>query len=153
VYRLSPAEGLTLAISDFVLPNGICFSPQEEYLYVSDSTRGHIRRFRHADGQLSDDTVFVTMPGVGFPTPGVPDGLKCLADGRVLSTGPGGIWLIDQAGTHIGTMPTPEVSTNLAFGGADWRTLFVTTVSAVYSLTLAVPGSMPYERPADERNA
>ena len=46
------------------------FSPDERYLYVNDTTKEHIRRFRYEDGRVSDDTIWCEMPGSGFPEPG-----------------------------------------------------------------------------------
>ena len=54
VYRVTPDLGtMTLLVDDFVLPNGLAFSPDESVLYINDSRRGHIRAFdvaaeRHA---------------------------------------------------------------------------------------------------------
>ena len=46
VYRLTPDLGtLTLLVDDFVLPNGLAFSPDESVLYINDTRRGHIRAF------------------------------------------------------------------------------------------------------------
>jgi sugar lactone lactonase YvrE len=46
VYRVSPDLGtLTLLVSDFIVPNGLAFSPDESILYINDSRRGHIRAF------------------------------------------------------------------------------------------------------------
>jgi gluconolactonase len=47
VYRISPDRGtLRLLVNDFVTPNGIAFSPDEKVLYINDSQRRHIPRFR-----------------------------------------------------------------------------------------------------------
>src|SRR5712672_3610489 len=46
VYRVSPDLGtLTLLADDFLIPNGLAFSPDESVLYIDDSRRGHIRAF------------------------------------------------------------------------------------------------------------
>jgi SMP-30/Gluconolactonase/LRE-like region len=46
VYRISPDLGtLTLLVSDFIIPNGLAFSPDESILYINDLRRGHIRAF------------------------------------------------------------------------------------------------------------
>src|SRR5579884_1052931 len=77
VYRLSPDLGtLTLLIDDFILPNGLAFSPDESILYINDSRRGHIRAFDLLpNGTLArqTDRVFADLRG---PEPGVPDGMK-----------------------------------------------------------------------------
>src|SRR6202030_229750 len=46
VYRVTPDLGtMTLLADDFVLPNGLAFSPDESVLYINDTRRGHIRAF------------------------------------------------------------------------------------------------------------
>ena len=77
VYRVTPDLGtLTLLIDDFLLPNGLAFSPDESVLYINDSRRGHIRAFDLLpNGTLAKQTdrVFVDLRG---DEPGVPDGMK-----------------------------------------------------------------------------
>jgi gluconolactonase len=57
---------------------------------------------------------------------GVPDGMKVDVHGNVYCTGPGGTWVHAADGTHIGTIKTPEVPANLAFGGARFWILRAT---------------------------
>ena len=46
VYRVTPDLGtLSLLVDDFIVPNGLAFSPDESVLYINDSRRGHIRAF------------------------------------------------------------------------------------------------------------
>ena len=74
VYRVSPDLGtLTLLIDDFIVPNGLMFSPDESILYVNDSRRGHIRSFEvQPNGTLAkqSDKVIIDVNG---NEPGVPD--------------------------------------------------------------------------------
>lgn len=139
-FRVAPDGELQLMADDFQVSNGLCFSPDEKYLYVNDTTKENIRRFRHEDGKLSDDTVWCEMPGSGFPEPGCPDGMKTLSDGRIVATGPNGVWVIDPSGEHLETLETPDMATNMAFGGDDWKTLFITTLKGVYMIPLTIPG-------------
>lgn len=143
VYRLDPGGALELVVEDFELPNGLCFSPDERHIYINDTTRAHIRRLRVDGSKVLEDVQFAQMPGSGYPTPGVPDGMKCLSDGRLLATGPHGIWVFDVQGKHTETIETPGTSTNLAFGGDDPQTLFVTTLTGLYRLRLKVRGDAP----------
>jgi sugar lactone lactonase YvrE len=58
-----------LLVSDFVVPNGLAFSPDETILYVNDSRRGHIRAFDMAlNGTLAKQTdrVFADLRGADF---------------------------------------------------------------------------------------
>ncbi len=130
VFRLDPATGkvtvLTRALNQ---PNGIAFSRDEHTLYISAS--GRITAFGvNADGTLD--------AGVNFG-PGN-DGLKVDALGNVWSTGGKGVDVIRADGKLLGTLPLPEDSTNIAFGGPDGKTVFVTTFKGVYRLTAKVKG-------------
>jgi len=72
--------------------------------------------------------------------PGVPDGMKVSRDGRVFCTGSGGIWVIDPRGQRLGVIRVPEVPRNLAFGGQDHRTLYITAGTSLYSLQTKATG-------------
>ena len=72
--------------------------------------------------------------------PGIPDGLKVDSVGRVYCTGPGGTWVFAPDGSRLGIIRTPEVPANLAFGGADLKTIFFTARTSVYTLRSRVPG-------------
>ena len=127
VYRVSPDLGsLTLLVRDFVLPNGLAFSPDESVLYINDSRRGHIRAIDvQPNGALAlaTDRVFGDLRG---ERPGVPDGMKVDVEGNVYCGGSGGIWIMDGAGKHLGTIVHgAPVTTNMAWGGVDWKTLFL----------------------------
>ena len=56
-------------------------------------------------------------------------------------TAAGGIWLFSPSGRHLGTLPVPEPPpANCAFGGPDWRTLFITDRTSLVSVRTKVPG-------------
>ncbi len=139
VYRLS-ADGQTLALlmDDFDRPNGLAFSPDESILYIDDTSRMHIRAFDVSPaGNLSNGRVFATMQP---DRPGAPDGMKVDVEGNVYCTGPGGVQIFDPQGHSLGCIETPEVAANVAFGEADWRTLFITARTSVYRVRLGIPG-------------
>ena len=138
VYRLA-ADGqtLTLLIDDFDRPNGLCFSPDESILYIDDTERMHIRAFDvQPDGTIENGRVFAEEEGEGA----APDGMKIDVHGNVYLTGPGGIWVFDTSGEHLGIIQTPERSANLAWGGDDWSTLFITASTSLYSIQCKVSG-------------
>jgi gluconolactonase len=139
VYRLSPdGKSLSLLVADFERPNGLAFSPDERLLYIDDTHRMHIRLFDvNPEGGLSNGRVFSEMKP---DRPGVPDGMKVDVEGNVYCTGPGGVMIFDPDGNNIGRIETPEVAANVAFGEADWRTLFITATSSVYRMRLGIPG-------------
>ena len=142
VYRVSPDLGdVTLLVRDFVTPNGLAFSPDESILYINDTRRQHIRAFdMQPNGALAlaTDHVFSELKG---ERPGVPDGMKIDVDGNVYCGGSGGIWIMDSSGEHLGTIVHGEAaSTNVAWGGDDWKTLFFTTWNTLGRIQLKRPG-------------
>ena len=144
VYRVSPDLGtITLLVRDFALPNGLAFSPDESILYIDDYRGGHIRTFDvqpNGTLNLATDRVFCQLTEPRPITPYGPDGMKVDVEGNVYSTGPGGVWVIDPSGKHLGTILTGAQTTNVAWGGEDWKTLFITTFAALYRIDLNVPG-------------
>jgi gluconolactonase len=151
VYRLTPDLGtLTLLLDDMLIPNGIAFSPDESVLYVNDSQRRHIRAFDlAANGTLAraTDRVFADLGG---PESGVPDGMKVDTAGNVYCGGSGGIYVLDPKGRKLGRIVHGEsATTNIGFGGNDWKTLFFTTRGTVGSVNLKIPGtSVPVPKKA-----
>ncbi len=141
VYRLSP-EGnkLTIVADDFERPNGLAFSPDEKRLYVDDSShRRHIRVFDVlADGSLSRGRIFYDM---NIEEPGSPDGIKVDLEGHIYCTGPGGVWVFDTKGNHLGTIVTQEKPVNCAWGDDDWQSLYITARTSVYRIRVNIPGN------------
>jgi gluconolactonase len=138
VYRIAPDGTLVLLADDFDRPNGLAFSPDESILYVDDTARRHVRAFAvPSDGTLANGRVFAEMQSTAT---GGPDGMKLDAEGNLYVTGPGGTWLFDPAGKHLGTLVTPEQPANLAFGDADRCTLYITPRTSVYRVRTQLPG-------------
>ena len=141
VYRYDPGTGtVTPVVSDFTEPNGLCFSPDESKLYIADSgAPKKIRVFTvNVDNSLTEiGTSFVTISN------GAPDGIRCDVDGRVYSSCGIGVEVYLPDKTFLGTIKVPEgaATTNLCFGGADGKTLFMTAKTSLYSVQLDVLGA------------
>lgn len=150
VYRVAPDLGnITLLARDYVGPNGLAFTPDESGLYVIDSRRGHLRRF----DVLPNGTLALASGGVFSHNlgerPGIPDGMKVDTEGNVYVGGSGGVWILDPAGKHLGTIETgAPLHTNMAFGGGDWQTLYFTSWDKLWSVRVNIPGiPVPAPRP------
>jgi gluconolactonase len=142
VYRVSPDLGtITVLVNDFITPNGLAFSPDESVLYINDSRRRHIRAFDMApNGTLArqTDRVFAELGGA---EPGVPDGMKVDSAGNVYCGGSGGLWILDPRGRKLGRIVHGQPqTTNIAFGGPDWKTLYYTNWNFLGSVSLRIAG-------------
>jgi gluconolactonase len=141
VYRRN-GNGVELLANDMKGPNGIAFSPDERFLYVAnwDVENKIIMRYEvGADGRLKNGTTFFDMNGA--PGEDALDGLKVDQHGNVYSSGPGGIWILSAAGQHLGTLRTPHLPANMAWGDADGRTLYLTARTGLYRIRLNVAGA------------
>jgi len=153
VFRLRPGQvggGPQLLVERYLfsMPNGLCFSPDELRLYVNDTEQCNIRVFDvKSDGSLANGRLFAS--GIrDMLKPGVPDGMKCDAEGNVWLTAPGGLWIYNPAGQLIGKVAIPELpAANLHWGGSDWRTLFVCACTSLYAVDTKVgPRNEPFMR-------
>lgn len=146
VYRIAP-EGTVSIIEDrLAKPNGLVFSPDESLLYIADSSEARkIWCYTvNSNGSLGDRKLFVDMHD--DERKGVPDGMKVDTDGRLWTTGAGGVWVLSSEGELLGVFETAEHAANLAFGGADRSTLYLTAQTSVYSVETTVAGIAPHSR-------
>lgn len=143
VYRRRPDGTLQVLITDMTRANGVVLSPDESTFYVADSEADFFRIYRFlSDGGLSTPTQVPTTQQGG----GGGDGLGMDDDGNLYVTtggapgGGGAVKIYRPDGGYLGRIPVPQNTTNVSFGGADRRTLFITAGSALYQVRLQVPG-------------
>ena len=144
VHRIAPDGTVTAAITDTEYPNGLAFSPDETVLYVTNTReKMYIAAYDvMPDGSASNGRVFADM--TSDESDGVPDGMKVDSVGNVYSTGPGGCWVFDPEGNHLGIIRLPEIPANCAWGGPDNRTMFFTARTSVYTLRMQNTGISPW---------
>jgi gluconolactonase len=121
--------------TDLTGPNGLAFSPDERYLYVTnwDERKKVVMRYDvAADGSIAAGRVFFDMTGASGEE--ALDGVKVDATGTLYVSGPGGLWVVAADGTHLGTVKMPELAANLAWGDDDGRTLYLTARTGLYRL-------------------
>jgi len=146
VYRIDPDVKLGLVEPEgFSQPNGLAFSPDESVLYIGDSQERRIWRYAaKPDLTLGDRTLFVDQHADSRR--GAPDGMKVDADGRLWTTGAGGVSVHAAEGKYLGVFELDEHAANLTFGGASFSTLFMTAGTSVYSIETKVRGVVPGSR-------
>lgn len=153
LYRIDPATGHARTVNDeFQRPNGLCFSPDEKLLYLSDTAVGDdpsnpatISVFAVRDnGSLADRRVFHDFAD---RKPGFADGLKMDADGNLwcacgwVGDGFDGVQTFAPDGVLIGQILLPEVCSNITFGGTKHNRLFMVASSSLYALDLNIRGA------------
>jgi len=142
VFRLADGK-LTLVTAELPRPNGLAFSPDEKYLYVSNSDRNNKIWMRYdveRDGSLANGKLFLDLNG----EPGQePDGMKVDRRGNLYLTGPGGLWITDPAGRILGVIRTTHEPANAAWGDADGKGLYLTARGALYRIRLSIAGIRP----------
>ncbi|HTV59506.1 MAG TPA: SMP-30/gluconolactonase/LRE family protein [Verrucomicrobiae bacterium] len=143
VYRLDSKGDVRLLTKDLSQPNGLAFSPDGKRMYIDDSEQRNIRVYDFGRGaNLTNGRIFGEEPG--GKDDGVPDGMKVDRSGNVFVTGPGGIWVWDSSGHHLGTIEMPEQPANLNWGDPGYSTLYITATTSVYRLKTKVKGFVPY---------
>ncbi len=132
--RVRPVAG------DLGFPNGIAFSQNAKFLYVCESALNRILKYRvKKDGSLDQRTVFAELPG------GDPDGIALDVKGRLYAAHFGGaaVYIFNDKGRIEKILQMPgKKPTNLEFGDADLRTLYITETetNAIYKMRVDTPG-------------
>lgn len=139
VYRIDPKSGsLALLVNDFGQPNGLCFSLDEQQLFINDTDRQHIRVFDIArEGTLANGRIWAETRGEGQ---GAPDGMKTDAIGNIYCCGPGGIHVFAPDARCLGVIMVPEYTANFCWGDGDYRSLYITAATSLYRIRTRIPG-------------
>lgn len=139
IYRVAVDGSVSLLAANLTRPNGLAFSPDEQWLYVANSDPAAAQWWRYpvqADGQLGAAELFFDATAVAQSTRGLPDGLKVLPSGILLATGPGGVWVISPTAEHLGTILTGVAAANVALSqDNDW--LYITATHYLLRIKLA----------------
>lgn len=126
LYRLRPDGRLDMLLSNVPSPNGVALSPDERVLYLGVTRGNQVWRVPLLeDGSVSKVSAFFTSYG-----PSGPDGLAVDSTGRVVVANPGlGLaWVLNHRAEPevvLRSCTGPSL-TNVAFGGAQRRTLYCT---------------------------
>jgi gluconolactonase len=144
VYRVDPSNGdIVIVADDYVKPNGLAFSSDESWLYITDtgathqpSGPAHIRRHKIGkDGTLSSSEVIADC------TNGLFDGFRVDRDDRIWTSASDGVHCLTSEGKLIGKILIPELVANVCFGGPKLNRLFICGTTSLYSTFLNVNGA------------
>jgi gluconolactonase len=132
VFRRAPDGTLFVVDDTLEKPNGIALSPTQDVLYVTSAQDGYINRYDvAADGTTSNKRKFVDVPA--------PDGIA-VDDAGNLYVASTKVEVFRADGTRVGAIDVPQQPANVAFGGADRRSLYITARTGLYEVKVNVPG-------------
>ena len=124
IWRIDTDGKVTLLEANMGTTNGIDVSPDNKTLYVNESAQRKVWAYDlSADGQISNKRLLIEFPDFGM------DGMRCDTKGNlyIVRYGKGTVAKLSPTGKVlqeiqlIGKKPT-----NIAFGGKDGRTAYVT---------------------------
>jgi gluconolactonase len=137
VYHVDP-KGKVSLIARMPRPNGVALTQDGRTLYVIDSQEKNVRAFDLGkDGNASNERVVIR------DIEGTPDGLRVAANGN-LYIACRGVAVYTPGGKLLKMTVFPETPVNVAFGGDDMKTLYVTAHTSVYRMRVADEGSQQY---------
>ena len=148
IYRIDPHNGKLDKVTDQIeKPNGLCFSPDYQKLYVSDS--GSARNIKVWDvidsARLFGGREFTSMQLEGKT--GAADGIRADQDGNIWASagwvgeGYDGVHVFAPDGGRIGQVRLPEICSNVCFGGAKRNRLFMTASQSLYAVYVEAQGA------------
>lgn len=144
VYRADPeTQNVSAVATDFVKPNGLAFSPDEHFLFVSDTGATHaangpkhIRKLALAkDGKTCKSSTIFAKCSVGLF-----DGFRFDRRGRLWSSAGDGVHCFAPNGDLIGKILIPETVANVCFGGAQLNRLFIAATTSLYAVYVNAKG-------------
>jgi gluconolactonase len=144
LFRLDPDGSLHLLDRSHRRPNGLALSPDQRTLYLalSDETRPEILAYPlDRRGDAGTPRLFCDMRAAqAAGGSGLPDGMVVDRAGRLFATGPGGVHVLTPAGKRLGVISTGKTIANCCFGGADGKTLFMTSHERLARIRLRTVG-------------
>ena len=114
------AKGVVTRYGEGLRTNGVILSPDEKVLYVTN--QNSVAAFDvQADGSLTNQRVFVTLPSGGG------DGLTVDSQGRLYITAGAALHVASPDGKYLGNIPSPVTLITAAFAGPDKKTMYAVT--------------------------
>ncbi|TWT71436.1 Gluconolactonase precursor [Crateriforma conspicua] len=133
VFRFDPRDNsLRKMVDGLDKPNGIAFSPDERWLFVTDSATKNLYRWKiNNKNKLDRREVFATFADTGN------DGIAFDRFGRLWCCTKAGLAILNESGQTKTVVKTPGKPTSVAFAPAPSRSIAVTTRDACYITELA----------------
>ena len=140
---MDPATRQVVKVTDDAgQPNGLCFSPDYQQLYVADTGAARDLRVYDVDGAaLRSGRRFMLLDVPGTEAPTFADGIRCDADGNLWCGSNPGVQIIAASGEPIGMIRLPETCANVCFGGQRRNQLFMAASQSLYAVFVNTAGA------------
>jgi gluconolactonase len=146
VYYVIPGGKTIKAAEGITRPNGLLLDRDDKVLFVNDSRGEHLIAFDvQADGTVRNRRNFARYEGVQRTKEGLEssaDGLAIDSEGRIYVGLPGGVQVVSPQGQNLGLIPVSKRVQNLAFAGADKKTLYMVGSGAAFKVQMLAQGFM-----------
>lgn len=149
IYMIKDQKTVLLS-TDLGGPNGIAFSPDEKYLYVSNwdirdihHTKTLWRYELQSDGTLKNGKIFFDFSFTEDEE--ALDGVKVDKEGNIFVSAPGGIWVLSRDAKLLGKITMPERPANMAWGDEDGKTLYMTAHKSIYKIRVLTGGNFSWQ--------
>ena len=144
VYYVPPGAKAIKLADNIARPNGIQLSPDEKTLYVNNTWGEYLTAFDiKPDGTVMSGRNFAKYERTDKIQTGITsgaDGLAIDSEGRVYVASLTGVQVFSPQGPRLGTIPVSRPPQNLAFAGADKKTLYIVGRGAAYKVQLLAQG-------------
>ncbi|MGC6442130.1 MAG: SMP-30/gluconolactonase/LRE family protein [Rubripirellula sp.] len=158
IYRIDSKTGKVFQVADEIFkPNGLCFSPDYQLLYVADTGASHYSDAKEVikvwdvreESKLSNGREFTSMALEvdGEVKAGFADGIRADVDGNIWASagwvgdGYDGVHIFAPDGQRIGQILLPEICSNVCFGGTHRNRLFMTASTSLYAVYVETTGA------------
>ncbi|SNZ00986.1 SMP-30/gluconolactonase/LRE family protein [Flagellimonas pacifica] len=128
VYSITPKGEIEVVTDTLSSPNGIAFSPNEKTVYIANADWQNaiwVAADVDENGVISNGRKFFNATGNAPKEKGHPDGLKVNKNGIIFATGPGGVYILNPDGKHLGTILNDEFNTNCVLDDKE-EVLYIT---------------------------
>lgn len=141
VYYVSEKGEVTRLLDDLPNPNGVILSPDEKTLYVIPSGQKQMMAYPiESPGKIGEGKVFCELEQPKPGGNGGGDGLAVDVKGNLYITSGLGLQVFDPTGKKLGIIALPEQPANVTFGGKDFKTLYVTARTSLYTVPMSIAG-------------
>jgi gluconolactonase len=135
------AKDAIIIDGDVARPNGLTLTRDGKTLIVDDTIGPVVFAYDvQPDGSVKNKRPFGQLRDIPEGKESGADGMALDSEDRVYITTLTGVQVLDAKGQHLGTIKVPRQPANVAFGGPDKRTLYITAREGLYRIKMLSQG-------------